>query len=132
MSLNLIVSKTDNVKVKVYCWEAEGEIEASHLKTEIPKDVKSESVEEFEFIFRKPGYADSNIIIRNSNVKMEDGESSVSPIDFQENILRTLLVDWDLKDEEGKKIALNAISVNNLVPNVARASVSGAVEKIRI
>ncbi len=129
MPLNLIVNKTDNVKVKVYCYEKEGEIEATHLKSEIPKDVE---VEEFEFVFRKPGYADSNIIIRNSNLKVEGEESSVSPIDFQENVLRTLLVDWNLKDEEGQKITVNTLSLNHLIPAVARSAVSAIIEKIRI
>ncbi len=128
MSL-VLVSRTDNVKVKVYCWEADGSIEATHIKSEIPKDVKTEEV---EFVFRKPGYADSNIIIRNSNFKMEGEENSASIVSFQENVLRTLLVDWDLKDEEDQKIAVNTISVNNLVPAVARSAISAILDKIRI
>ncbi len=129
MSLNLLVNRTDNVKVKVYCWEADGEIEASHLKSEVPKDADPEVV---EFSFRKPGYADSNIIIRNSNFKMEGENTTLNPTSFQENVLRALLVDWDLKDEEGQKIAVNTVSINNLVPAVARGAVSGVLEKIRI
>lgn len=129
MSLNLLVNKTDLVKVKVYCWEVDGEIEASHLKSEAPKDSDPEVV---EFSFRKPGYADSNIIIRNSNFKMEGEDTTLNVTSFQENILRALLVDWDLKDEEGQKVPVNTVSLNNLIPNVARASVSGVLEKIRI
>lgn len=127
--LNLLVSKTDNVTVKIYCWEVDGDIEASHLKSEVPKDADSEVV---EFIFRKPGYADSNIIIRNSNLKVEGEDTTVNVTSFQENVLRALLVDWDMKDEEGQKIAVNTVSINNLVPNVARSAVSGVLEKIRI
>jgi len=129
MSLNLLVNKTGNVKVLVYCWEADGDIEASHVKSEVPKDTETENV---EFVFRKPGYADSNIIIRNSNFKMEGEETTLNATLFQENILRALLVDWDMKDEEGEKIAVNTMSLNNLVPAVARAAVSGVLEKIRI
>lgn len=127
--MQLLVNKTDFVKVKVYCWEVDGEIEASHLKSEVPKETDSEVV---EFSFRKPGYADSNIIIRNSNFKMDGEDTTLNVTSFQENVLRALLVDWDMKDEEGQKIAVNTISINNLVPNVARAAVSGALEKIRI
>jgi len=129
MSLNLLVNKTDNVKVKVYCWEADGEIEASHTKSEVPKDMEAEIV---EFSFRKPGYADSNIIIRNSNFKMEGEDTTLNVTSFQENVLRALLVDWDLKDEEGQKISVNTVSLNNLVPAVARAAVSGVLDRIRI
>lgn len=127
--MKFLVSKTDNVKVKVYCWEVDGEIEANHIKSEVPKD---KDIEEVEFVFRKPGYADSNIIIRNSNFKMDGDATTLNVTSFQENILRSLLVDWDLKDEEDEKIAVNTISLNNLIPAVARAAVSGVLEKIRI
>lgn len=129
MSLNLLVSKTDNIKVLVYCYEQDGEIEATHIKSDVPKDMETEEV---EFIFRKPGYADSNIIIRNSNFKMEGEDTTLNVTSFQEGVLRTLLIDWDLKDEEGEKVAVNIVSLNNLIPAVARAAVSGALDKIRI
>lgn len=127
--LNLLVSKTDNVTVKVFCWSADGDIEATHVKSEVPKDVE---MEEVEFIFRKPGYADSNIIIQNSNLKMEGDDTALNAVSFQNNVLRTLLVDWTLKNEEGQKIAVNTMSLNNLVPNVARSAVNSVLDKIRI
>lgn len=127
--MQLLVNRTDFVKVKVYCWEADGEIEASHIKSEVPKETEPEVV---EFSFRKPGYADSNIIIRNSNFKMEGEETTLNVTSFQENVLRSLLVDWDLKDEDGQKVAVNTVSLNNLVPVVARSAVSGVLDKIRI
>lgn len=127
--MQLLVSKTDNVKVKIYCWESDGDVEATHIKSEVPKDVETEEV---EFVFRKPGYADSNIIIRNSNFKLEGEDTTLNVTSFQENVLRSLLIDWDLKDEEGQKIVVNTVSVNNLVPNVARAAVSGVLDRIKI
>lgn len=127
--LNLLVSKTDNVTVKVYCWEADGDIEATHVKSEVPKDIEAEEV---EFIFRKPGYADSNIIIQNSNFKMDGDDTTLNVTSFQNNVLRALLVDSNMKDEEGEKIVMNTITINALIPNVARAAVSGVLEKIKI
>ena len=127
--MKFLVNKTDNVKVKVYCWEADGDIEATHIKSEIPKNMETEDL---EFVFRKPGYADSNIIIRNSNFKMEGEDTTLNVTSFQENVLRVLLIDWDMKDEEGEKVAVNTVSLNNLVPNIARAAVSGALDKIKI
>lgn len=127
--MKLLVNKTDNVKVLVYCYEQDGEVEATHIKSEVPKDVE---IEEVEFIFRKPGYADSNIIISNSNFKMEGEDTTLNVTSFQNNILRTLLVDSSLKDEEGQKVPINTLTINSLIPNVARAAVSAILEKIRI
>lgn len=127
--LNLLVSKTDNVTVKIYCYEQDGEIEATHIKSEVPKDVE---MEEVEFIFRKPGYADSNMIIQNSNFKMDGEETTLNVTSFQNNVLRSLLIDSSLKDEEGQKIAINTLTINALVPAVARSAVNAILEKIRI
>ena len=127
--MKLLVNKTDNVKVIVYCYEVDGEIEATHIKSEVPKDKEPQEV---EFVFRKPGYADSNIIIRNSSFKIDGEDTTLNVTSFQDNILRALLIDWDLKDEEGQKVAVNTISINNLIPTVARSAVSGVLDKIRI
>ena len=128
--MQLLVNKTDFVKVKVYCWEVDGEVEASHQKTDVPQDV--DVVEQVEFTFRKPNYADSNIIIRNSNFRADGEDTSLNVTAFQEQILRSLLVDWDMKDDDGNKVSLNNVSISNLVPAVARSSVAGALEVIKI
>ena len=128
--MKLLVSKSDNVKVMVYCYEVDGEVEASHLKSDVPKDITV--CEQVEFSFRKPGYADSNVIIRNSNFKMEGEDTTLNVTSFQDQILRSLLVDWTMKDEDENKIPVNNASISNLVPNVARAAVGGVLEKIRI
>ncbi len=128
--MKLLVGKQDVVDVTVYCYEVDGQVEATHVKTETPQDV--EVVEKVNFQFRKPGYADSNVIIRNAGVKIEGEETSLNAQAFQDQILRSLLTDWDLKDEDGKKIPMNNLSINNLVPSVARAAVGGVLEVIRI
>lgn len=128
--MQLLVSKSDHVKVMIYCWEVDGDVEASHLKTDVPQDI--EVCEQIEFSFRKPGYADSNVIIRNSNFKMEGEDSTLNVTSFQDQVLRSLLVDWTMKDEEDNKIPVNTVNINNLIPNVARAAVSGALDRIRI
>lgn len=130
--MRLIVSRADEIKVIVYCWEEDGEVQASHLKAEIPeKNIKV--VEKVEFSFRKPSYADSNVIIRNSNFRAaENNETSLDVSAFQENILRNLLQEWDMKDEDGNKVSLNTASINSLVPNVARAAVAGVLDRISL
>jgi len=128
--MQLLVNRSDNVKVTVYCWEQDGEVEASHQKTDAPQDVSA--VEQVEFSFRKPSYADSNVIIRNSNFKTEGEETSLNVTSFQEQVLRSLLVDWTLKDDDGSKIPMNNVNLSNLLPSVARAAVAGVLDKIRI
>lgn len=128
--MKLMVSKSDNIKIKVYCWEVDNEVEASHQKSDAPQDV--DVVEQVEFTFRKPNYADSNIIIRNSNFRADGEDTSLNVTAFQEQILRSLLIDWDMKDDDGNKVSLNNVSISNLVPAVARASVAGALELIKI
>jgi hypothetical protein len=128
--MKLLVDRGQNVKVMVYCWEQDGEVEASHQKGDVPQDITV--AEQVEFTFRKPSYADSNIIIRNSNFKTEGEETSLNVTSFQEQVLRSLLTDWTLKDEDEGKIPVNNVNINNLIPSVARAAVAGVLDKIRI
>jgi len=129
--MKLLVDKTDLVKVEVFCWETEeGGIEASHLKTDIPQS-GIDQVEKVEFYFRKPSYSDSNSIIRSSDIKSTGEDVKLDVPAFQNQILRTLLVDWSIKEED-KKIAVNNATIGNLVPSVARAAVSGVLDKIKM
>lgn len=128
--MKLLINRTDTVEVMVYCWEQDKEVEASHQKTDVPQNI--DVCQQVEFVFRKPGYADSNVIIRNSNFKLEGEETTLNVTAFQEQILRTLLMDWDLKDDNDEKIPMNNVNVNNLLPSVARAAVAGVLEKVRI
>ena len=129
--MKLFVNKSDSVSVRVYCWEKDGEVEASCLKTDVPQE-HIEVVEQVDFTFRKPSYADSNIIIRNSDIKAGGEEMQINVQVFQEQILRALLIDWTIKNEEGNRVPVNNVSINNLLPSVARAAVAGALEKIKI
>lgn len=128
--MRLMVSKSDNIKIKVFCWEVDGEVEASHQKSDVPQDM--DVVEQVEFTFRKPNYADSNIIIRNSNLRADGEDTSLNVTAFTDQILRSLLIDWDMKDDDENKIPVNNVSISNLVPNVARSAVAGALDRIKI
>lgn len=128
--MKLLVDRSDKIEVVVYCWEVDEEVEASHLKEEIPENVSM--VEQLRCTFRKPGHQDSNNIIRNSDFKTEGEDTTLNVTRFQDQILRTLLIDWDMKDEDGKRVSVNNVSINNVLPSVARAAVSGILDKIRI
>ncbi len=129
--MKLLVTREDNVVVTVYCYEKDGEVEATHIKTEVPQSVDA-AVQKVDFTFRKPSYSDSNLIIRNANFTSAGEETSINVNAFQEQVLRSLLVEWTLEDSDGKKLQVNTANINNLLPAVARASISGALEKIRI
>jgi len=128
--MKLIVKKTDTVKITVYCYEVDGEVEASHQKSDVPQDV--DVVEQVEFTFRKPNYGDSNIIMRSSKFKIDGEDTSLDATNFQQIILTTLLIDFDLKDEDGKKVPFTNSNVLSLVPSIARAAVSAILEKVKI
>lgn len=132
--MRLLVTKSDTIEVTVYCWEnAENAVEASNLKEDVPQDI--EVCEKVLFTFRKPGYQDSNVIIRNSSLRPGTGTEDNATLNvqaFQEQILRTLLIEWDMKDDDDKHIPMNNISVNNLMPSVARAAVTGVLDKITL
>lgn len=122
--MKLFVKKSDRVEINVYITETEdGVIEASST---IPENAeKSDCV---KFYFRHPNYSDSKFIM--SSYSYING--SVDPVQFQENILKRLLADWDLTNDDGEKVPCTPESINNLLPQVARAAVSGVLEKISI
>lgn len=127
--MKFLVDRSDTIEVKVFCYDEDGNVEATSVKSDVPKNV--EVVEELRFTFRKPGYGDSNVIIRNSKFGFESENMTADINIFQDTVLRTLLVDWNLKDEEGKSISLNSANIGNLIPSIARAAVSGVMEKIK-
>ena len=52
--------------------------------------------------------------------------------DLQEAVLRTLLVGWDLKDDNDKPLSVTAGNVNSLAPAIARAAAAGCLSKIKL
>lgn len=127
--MKLLVDKADNVKVTVYCWESDGDIEASHLKSEV---ADTQGMKTVDFTFKKPSYADSNTIIKNAGLTMDGEDTRLDATAFQDQVLRSLLIDWSITDDEGEPVSVNTLSINNLVPSVARAAVTGVLDKIRI
>ena len=130
--MKLTVSRSDRVTVTVHAYEIDGNIEATHDKGEIPKGM--EDIQEAAFTFRRPGHADSTSIFKECNFK-PTAEGKIQSFDvtvLQEAVLRTLLVGWDLMDDDGKKMSLTAGNINSLHPAVARAASAGCLDKIRL
>ena len=126
--MKFFVENSDNVIVTVFAWEADGQIEASHTESDIPKEVKSERI---EFTFKKPNYADSNVIMQSSGLNA-DGTGGVNFLNFQNTVLRSLLKGWNMKNEDGEKVPFTNANINNLIPAIARAAVSGVLDKIKM
>lgn len=128
LKMNVFVKKNNTVDIPVWVWvDKDGNVDASHTKSEIPKNTE---YDELKFVFRRPTYQDSTGIIRGAMSANESGNMDVSA--FQDAVLRSQLVDWDVKDEEGIAVPVNVGTVNELQPSVARAAVSGYLSKVKI
>lgn len=131
--MRLFVKKSDLVSIAVFIYEKDEQIMATFVKSEVPKKQKFEEV---NFTFRRPSYQDSTDITTKSRLQIYQGEESsidASSITlFQNLIFRTLISDWDIKDESGKKIPVTEENINSLEPLIARAAISGLLTKIQI
>lgn len=129
--MKLLVKKSDKLEIPVYAYEETGNLNATHDKEDIPKEVQAE---ELTFVFRRPSYQDSTNILAVSQASATTigEEVKVDAAKFQNHILRTLLTDWDLKDEEGEKIECSPGNISSLDPSVARAATAGVLMKIRL
>ena len=125
----LFIDKEDTISVILYVGiTKKDEIIASHDKQSLmdEKDLKTTEEELFEFSlkFRRPTYKDDMEIISDSVIQKLDtsGESvSINPALVRYSRLNQLLVDWDLTDDDGRKIKVNLENINNLTPSLANA-----------
>ena len=127
--MNMFVKKNAKIDVEVYAWENEqNEMEATHDKSLIPENITN--AETVVFTFRKPNYLDSTNILKKSKVQ-QDGELDVA--NFQDVVLRILLIDWNLKDDNGEPVPIRSgQALNTLEPTVARAACAACLEKINL
>lgn len=131
--MKFIVSRSDKVEVIIYCYEVGDDIEATSTKEEIPKSV--EQVEMIHLSFRRPSHGDSQSIFRQCNFQPNvtgSGAATMDVTDLQEAVLRTLLVGWDIKDDNDKTLPVTAGNVNSLAPAIARAAASGCLSVIKL
>jgi hypothetical protein len=125
--MNIFVKKTDTVEVLVYVWvDKEGNVDATHIKDEVPKDTE---IKEIKFNLRRPSYLDSTGILRQASTS---SDRSLDVAAFQDVVLRNQIDSWDIKDDAGKSVPLNVMTVNELQPTVARAAVNGYLAKVKI
>ncbi len=127
--MGYFVRKNDTVTVEVYVYEVENDqIDATHDKSDVPQD---KDVDTLTFIFRKPSHADSREIIKSAQLGTNDN-IQLNVTEFQDKVLTSLIKDWDLKDDNGIKVACNTRNLDALEPRIARAAVAGILTKVQV
>ena len=132
MSLSFFVDKNSKIEIDVYAWESkEGELVASVDAKDVPVD-QTEAAKSVKFTFRRPGYKDSVEITGNSMSTNVKGDLQVDFVKLQDNAFRTLLTDWSLTDDEGKKVPLSTSKVDTIAPEIARSVATELLGKVNI
>ena len=122
--MNFFVNKSDTINIPVYVWlDDRNDISATHDKNEIPEKIKYETI---LMTIRKPSYGDSKIIMSVSR-----SSEGVDPLQLHDQILRTLMVNWDLK-ENGLPVEYSVSKIDSLSPVIARAASSGILSVVTI
>lgn len=126
--MKLFVSKNDTIKVTIYAFEHKSVANCVIKQSDIPEDVKD--FQTLEFSFRTPNYSDSNNVLRNSQNRNDLNQLDIAG--FQDTLLRSLIVEWNLKDESGKEIEVNTSNINSLLPVIARTACAALLEKVKL
>jgi hypothetical protein len=126
--MNIFVKKNDRVEIDVFVWEDEKtELQATVNQSEVPNSTDAKIL---KFFFRRPSYADSQNIIKQSQIR-NGLQTSIDSILFQDVLLHSLLVEWDLKPI-GDDTPCSSVNIDNLNPLIARVAVEGVIPKITI
>lgn len=113
--MSIFVKKTDYINIDVYAYDKNGETEATSDKTTVSPETK---LDVLSFKFRKPSYQDNRTILNSA--KQYSDNTKIDPFVFQDSILRTLLVDWNLTDDNGEKLEYKFSLINELNPAIIR------------
>ena len=131
MALSFFVKESDTIKVEVYVYEKDGNLEATSDVNEVPVS-SQDSVKNVSFTFRRPNYRDSQKILGNSTSSVIGGEPQVYPMKFSDIVLNTLLSAWTLTDDAEKPVPKTTKNIDALHPSIARAATSGVLDKISL
>ena len=129
--MKLLVERNDVFKVAAYTYEDKnGDLIATVDEGDIPPDTKVETV---NFTFRRPTNKDAVDLTSSSVFTDAEGAVRVNVIMMQDKIMRNLLIDWDLKDDEkDEKIILNNNNLDKLNPTISRVVSIEALGRIKI
>lgn len=122
--MKIFVSKSDRVEVEVYAFETDKGVDAAVDEKDVPTGVQFKKL---KFFFQKPTYEDSRSILSNSTSGLE-----VNPMSLQNSLIKILLKEWDLTDENDKAIECSSKNISSLSPTIVRAAAAGLLTKVQI
>ena len=128
--MKLLVERNDVFKIVVRVYEDKnGDLIATTDESDIPPDAEVETV---NFTFRRPTNKDAVDLTSSSVFTDAEGAVRVNVIVMQDKIMRNLLIDWDLKNDEGKTLSLNNSNLDKLNPTISRVASIEAIGRIKI
>ena len=135
----LLIKKDDTLEIKIYLGVDKEDRLLAHADK--PKLLESGAVVTPEdellvvtMFFRKPSYKDEVDVIGSALSQKVDatGESfSINPAAIKYSRFIQLFTDWDLKDDEGKKIPANLDNVDSMHPALAGAAIEALEEALQ-
>lgn len=134
----LIIDKDEKIQVTVYLGvDKKQNLLGSYDKKKLLDMSELETSEaellEVNFTFRRPSYRDDiNIISESVSQKLDStGESySINPATIKYSRFIQLFEDWDLTDDEGKKVEPTPDSIDKLHPVLANSALEGLEENL--
>lgn len=126
--MKCFVSNSDTIKVTIFAFDHNGATDAASAKDQIPKEATE--IQELDFVFRAPSYRDSTTILKNAQIRIDGMPMNI--MEFQDNILRNLILSWNLKDDEGKDVPVTTAAINSLLPVIARTACSTLMDHVKL
>jgi len=117
MPIQAFVNEGDIIPIKVWAYKHENSVFLVDQEDDIPKSIPKEDRQFIHMDFRRPSYADSLGILDGIDITdMVPGSRSML---IHDRILRSLLVDWNLKEGD-KKAEINDENINLLNTDIIR------------
>lgn len=122
MSKGIFIGNSDVFDVVVHYKEDGKRLKILSEPETSVKDGKEAVVSESITVsFRYPSFSDSQQILRSATVMNTDGQSNLNFMQLQTSLLYGLASKWDVKDDKGQPVELNAANISKLRVEIARA-----------
>ena len=128
--MNIFVKKSDRVEVEVFVYEdADKIVKAVGKDSEVPPGTDAKIL---KFSFRRPSYQDSMAILKAAQVQSPAGGVTFDGAAFQDSMMKTLLVGWNLAAVSGEETPFSLDALNTLTPTIARMVATSAIDKLQL
>lgn len=92
-------------------------------------DEKKEGCKSITLTLQYPDFATNQQILRDSRITTESGQI-LDMLKLRSNMLYSLTIGWDAKDESGKEIPFSTNELNKLHPAIASSLINKIQEKV--